>query len=719
MRLKSLILLPLFLLPAMWLQAQPDAKASKRNGDAYFENERYNMALMFYLSYADQVPEDPTVRERIGICYYHNNQTDLARQYLLPLVERSKSPQPEAVYYYAKTLHSRSEFAEAALQYKEYLRLISGDHPRRSTVKDELRRCAHGLRKQGERQVHIVENLGQQVNSSGDDFKPILSPNNSNRIYFASAREGVVGGRRTSDGREDPDFGRHNADIFFTNLQSGVWGAAETMSFLLNSPRHDVVLDFTNSGKHMYYFRGTNLYSGEILVDTFKARIQDRHLNPGLLEFPMRPWEGDCEPHFMNDSTLIFASRRTGGFGGLDLYVSVRNSDKWSEPENLGPTVNSVYDETSPFIGLDGRTLYFSSNHAARSIGGLDVFRTVYNDQTESWTPPMNLGTPINSPDDDLHYRISHDGMRAYFASSRKDGYGGKDIYVIYFREFQQEQGKLSVPPLFAEVPAYKKLQTDPDLEPTNFDQAEIQTLELDPLYYEENGDLLTPRNIRGLNELAKLLQDYPSLELILTSNSDGTDPPDFDLFFAIKRAETMTEHLIKQGVDPTRIKLKSLGSAYPAAASTINGQVNTAARRLNRRIDVQLINNAKLPVALKVNEPSITDGIALPEQQQYRRRIKGVSYKVQVAASQQMFNDPIMRSYSDLMIEKDAESGFYKYTFGLYNTFQSASQLRNELGRDFPGAFVVAYIDGQRISKREAEQYVQAYPDLAGFVNQ
>lgn len=716
MRRRPLLWFLMVLLPLAGLMAQPDAKSSKRNADLYFDRGRYDMALSFYQRYAEQFPEDVFVQERLGICFYHQNQTDRARQYLQPLAERVKNPVPEAVYFLARSFHAESRFAEAASFYKAYLRLIATDHPRRRAVKDDLWRCSNGMRMQGQRSNVLVENLGEQINTAGDEYKPIISPNNPDRLYFSSARENVVGGRRSADGREDPDYGQYHADIFYSNSQNGVWGVAATLSFLLSSPRHDVLLDFTNAGRHLYFFRGNTLHSGEILVDTFKPTAT-RDQNFGVFEGPMRPWEGDCEPHFVNDSTLVFASRRAGGFGGLDLYVSVLKGTEWTEPENLGPTVNTAYDETSPFLALDGRTLYFSSNRADASIGGFDVFKAIYNDLTETWTQPVNLGLPVNSGNDDKHYRISHDGMRAFFASDRKTGFGGWDTYAIYFREYQQEMGKLSEPVLFTQVPEYKQRK---GIEPGGSgasDPATTNVVRIDPIYYEENGFALTPRNIRSLQEVSSLLKTYPRLSVLLTSHSDGSDPADFDHFFAIKRAEEVGEYLSSQGVDAARIFLRSAGSAYPAASVSAGGTPNPAARRLNRRIDIQLLDGASVPVRLEVNEPPINEQIALPDLALFRKRTQGLAYKVQITASRQMYNSPMMRTYTDLMIEKDGSSEFYKYTLGLYNVFQSADQLRRELQRDFPDAFIVAYIDGKRISKSEAKQYIERFPDLAGFI--
>ncbi|MCH8331882.1 MAG: OmpA family protein, partial [Bacteroidetes bacterium] len=139
-------------------------------------------------------------------------------------------------------------------------------------------------------------------------------------------------------------------------------------------------------------------------------------------------WEGHVSLSG-DENELYFSSDRVEGFGGKDIYKVTRLPDgSWSDPVNLGPNVNTPYDEDAPFIHPDGVTMYYSSKGHS-SMGGYDIFRTIWNG--ENFDEPKNMGYPINTADDDLYFVISGDGKTAYFSSFRAGGYGHQDIYKI------------------------------------------------------------------------------------------------------------------------------------------------------------------------------------------------------------------------------------------------------------------------------------------------
>jgi len=140
-------------------------------------------------------------------------------------------------------------------------------------------------------------------------------------------------------------------------------------------------------------------------------------------------------------NTLYFVSDKPGGKGGTDLYYSKKLSDgSWDKPVNMGDSINTEYDEDSPFIHPDGKTLYFSSK-GHNSMGGFDIFISKFNEDKKSWGQPQNFGYPISTAHDDLHFVISPNAKRIYFSTIKEGGYGNKDIY--YANLNKQESAKV------------------------------------------------------------------------------------------------------------------------------------------------------------------------------------------------------------------------------------------------------------------------------------
>ncbi|MBR9919642.1 MAG: OmpA family protein [Bacteroidetes bacterium] len=702
--------------------AQPDERDIKRKADRLFESGFYQEALNTYIKYEPNDPGDVNLKKQMGICLYHTNQLREATRYFEYIVDtEGQSADEDAVFYLARTYHHLGRWTDAVKQYKAFLRKINQSDDRRDMVKDMILRCAHGLRLSGMKSQIIVENLGPQVNSPGDDFRPVQSPNFSDRLYFSSSRQDALGGRRNDEGLEDPN-GSVPTDMYSTSVYNGAWTQANPLSYLLNSPRYEVVLDFDASGKRLYYFKGFTLYSGEILVDTFKTRVEEKSLHSVNFQGAVQSEKGDVEPYWYNDTIMLFASRREGGFGGLDLYISTFRDGAWGDAENLGPNINTPYDENAPFLGKDGRTLYYSTNNPSQSMGGYDIMRSYYLDRPEEWREPENLYQPINSPGDDLHFRLSDDGLKGYFSSDRKTGQGERDIFGVYFREARKEQTRTSDPLVFSEVPAYKASRGDgvtTNISAGDFEAGEVKQYYLDPLFYESNGEVLTARNNRSLRLLGQMLIEYPQLRLVLTCHSDNTDPEKYDLFFGLKRAEQIADYLIGNGVPESNVLIKSVGSAYPMANNETNGNPNPVGQRLNRRVDFFVVSSPEVPVRLEMRIPNVSDIMANPAYNFYQGSVKGLSYKVQISAQRQMYQGDALLRYPHAMVEKEPGSDIYQYTVGLYQTFNSVEQLRKDLeSNGFLDAFIVPYINGVRVSPADVRNYTNAYPDLENYSN-
>ena len=424
----------IFLIAVFFITFQSGFSQSARKvlkeGNVYFEQKQYRKALYKFSNYIDKKKSSGDVYLKIARCLYETSQLENAEDYLTNYLESTKHPDVNGFLLYADIYHSKLDFKHAIEYYKKYLAESKKNKSERAIVRDKIRRCAFGLRQGTSSSSVIVENMGAKVNSYNDDFRPILSPNYTDKLYFSSIRSGNLGGKRNVIGREDK-MGDYSSDMFSTQVINGDWGNVKRLSSLTNTPRHDVILDFNGTGKALFFFKGFTLFAGDVLVDTF--RVGKKPLYPNKFLSPFHPEKGDRGLCFYQDTIMFFASNRLEGFGGFDIYISFHKKQGWTKPLNLGSEINSVYDEVSPFLSADGKTLYFIRGQI-RGTGGRnkrngDIYVSKLQEDG-SWGVAEKLPDNINTPYSEASVFIHPDGRTLYFASNGHVGMGGYDLYM-------------------------------------------------------------------------------------------------------------------------------------------------------------------------------------------------------------------------------------------------------------------------------------------------
>jgi outer membrane protein OmpA-like peptidoglycan-associated protein len=685
----------------------------KSDGERAFQDGRWAEAYDLLSQYQAQKPGDLSVLSHMGRAAYYLHQPDQAIKYLEYATLQAKTTDYDTWYVYARTLHGLQDWERAIEAYKQFLRLAPESYPYRTNVHDNLRRCVSGMLSTTGADVALIENPGPPLNSAGDEFAPLPSPNHNDRLYFASASPYSTGGRRNDEGFEDLAAGHWCSDMYVSRRSAAGWGEPVSFSPLQNTARFEYAADFTDRGRVLCFFRGFTLYGGQILTDT--AGINDeRRSNATPFNSPMRPEEGDVAPFIFLDETLIFASRRAGGYGGLDLWTTRWQDTSWTEPLNLGAGVNSEYDETTPFLARDGRTLYFSSNRLS-SVGGLDVFFAVFDPAVRVWTQPASMGLGVNSPGDDAYFRIASDGMTATFASNRiTDNLGELDLYIAYFREAQTEQ---TGPEAAAFVFYDRKISEEED--------DAVQTIVLEPLFYNTDRDLAGADQQKMLQQLSVAMRQHPDARLIITCHTDDHAPAQFDLFAGIKRAEQISKSLTdRYGVSADRVVARSAGQSYPLARNVMDGVSNPDGQRLNRRVDFQLLTHPlqSSQQTRNFNVKIIRPEMALNMQAAGTARLdeqdKGLIYRVEFASTKQVINSDALALFTDVLIEAPTAGGTYRYMAGAERQYAKTTTIRRDLqAQGFKDANVIAYIDGVRIERGEAVGLLKKYPDLAAYM--
>lgn len=696
------VLFSTLLLLSCGLAAQPDSEL-KEEAKAYIATEHYEDAIRTLERSRQLVRNDEESQFLIAVCHYQLNRLTEAKQLLENLTTAEKSPYPECWLYLGKILHAQQQFVEAAALYKLYLRTLRPDAPNRRMTIEEIRRCDNGIRLQYHEPHAVVENMGPQVNTTGDEFGPVLSPTRSSQLYFTSIRRGNSGGPRNKNTRPDEKFGNFLSDMYRTQQQGGQWQKAEPMHNLLNSPQHEYLIGFAGQGKVMLYYQGWNWERGQIFADTFQQNTQ-RTLTTTPFLAPVRGQNGEQQLFVHNDTLILFASRRAGGYGGLDLYQTVFRNGRWQTAENLGPTINSAFDESTPFLARDGQTLYFSTNDSRKSIGGLDVMRTVYLPEARRWSDPENMGIPINSAADDSHFRLARDGFTGFFSSARKDGFGDRDLYVAYFTKYRQEMEPpiamgVNTPPIPATTNPVN-LPTATPSRPSVSPPPTGVTNSVPTVWQTDFTAFRTAPTPEWLSDLAEGARTYSQDHLVLTCYVPQNSPSSTssELYSGLQLLESYSRLLQEQGISAERIFLRTL--THSAGTYRVNAHLAPRAAEM-------------------VVRPFPVIGSELTKGNNATPLDRALCYKVQVMAVQRSVNDAKLSQQPQLMLEHSGDQPYLRYTAGAFDNFAQADDFRRELlAIGYRGAYVVPYLRGVRLDKNNAMRYVSLHPDLENFLD-
>lgn len=343
----------------------------------------------------------------------------------VPFSPKEKNAPVDAFYYYGLALHSALRFDDAINNFKKFQEFITEQHYLYEDVRNRIKMSEYA--KEAIKSPRDVEftNLGGQLNSQYPEYSPAIRIDES-AIYFTSRRL-----RPDSSNRKliDPIDGMYREDIYVAFNENGVWGEARQLN--ISTDGNEATLNLSTDGKTLFIYKGDDnngaLFQSKLLADS--AGIE-KWSEPELLGSNINSSANESHVTIdANGELLYFTSDREGGYGGMDIYFCRRlPNGKWAEAVNIGPRINTKFNEDGVFIHPDGVSLYFSSN-GHPSMGGYDIMSSTKTDT--GWTKVSNLGYPINSVNNDIFFVTTPDGKRAYFSSSKLDGFGSTDIYML------------------------------------------------------------------------------------------------------------------------------------------------------------------------------------------------------------------------------------------------------------------------------------------------
>lgn len=331
-------------------------------------------------------------------------------------------PDPEVYFFLGEAYHLNKNFQKAIEYYAAFRQQLLPQELalRREIIDKRVAQCQNGIALRASPARVYIDNLGSGINSMYDDYSPRLLPGDEH-MYFTSRRP-----LESKASIDRVDY-KYFENILIAEKNDGQWQVTGHAGSTLNRRNHSAVAAISPDGLTMIVYNGGR--GGDLFIAEFK---KDRWSKPSRLGNGINSRHQETSAALSADgTTLYFISDRPGGYGGKDIWYTTKDRrGRWHEPLNLGPVINTEYDEEGLYLTPDGETLYFSSK-GHNSMGGYDIFSTTY--ANGRWDEPHNLGYPINSPSNDLFFRPTANGEAAYFSSLRAGGLGGSDMYMVTF----------------------------------------------------------------------------------------------------------------------------------------------------------------------------------------------------------------------------------------------------------------------------------------------
>ncbi|MBX7093576.1 MAG: hypothetical protein K1X56_02560 [Flavobacteriales bacterium] len=375
-------------------------------------------------TYREIIAEDKTnalAHFKIAECHFELSHWDLSLEYVEKAFALDPATSPEIEFLWGKVLHRLEKLDDAKTHLEKYKSTIKPEKLADSDIDFYLSQVKTAKEVMAKALNVTIKNAGTHINSKFDDYSPVIAPA-GNIIYFTSRRPQSTGGMQAEDNT-------YFEDIFYCKLnEDGTWTEAEQVEGKLNSDEFDNCSHISADGTTMYITQNINRYTKSSDLAVSKMSKSGKWNMAKLLPKPINSSYFDACPTLSPDEkTLYFVSERNGEKFGSDVFKATKNGSKWSTPIPC-PSLNSTENETTVWLHPNGKWLFFSSK-GFNSMGGYDIYVAEWTGT--DWGNPRNLGYPINTVNDETHFRISPDGKYAFMSSNRPGGVGERDIYMI------------------------------------------------------------------------------------------------------------------------------------------------------------------------------------------------------------------------------------------------------------------------------------------------
>src|SRR5664280_1432501 len=400
-------------------QSKGDLRDNFYDAESWILFEAYKDALPLYQQLLRNYPTNSNFKYRIGQCYMNiPGEKVRAVSYLEDAVKNIDPKYKEgkfnetgapydALYYLANAYRINNQIDKALRTYELFKKNLNPEVYDSTIVNFQIQSCLNAKELMKMPLFIREKNLGSVINSSNNDFNPVVSDKEDLLVFSRSQAF-------------------YDAVMYSTKV-NGAWTEPKNMNELLKVDRDLFPTSISKDGKDLYLYSSAD-YDGIIYTSRFENGTWSPlvKLNDNI---NTKYWESHATISHDNKK-LYFTSNRKGTYGGLDIYVSNRDSTgDWGPAVNLGPVINTPYNEETPFLSDDDKTLFFSSR-GHFNMGGYDIFYSTLLDNGE-WSVPLNVGYPLNTTDDDIFFKPLNQGYEGYMAKELPGGYGKQDIYRI------------------------------------------------------------------------------------------------------------------------------------------------------------------------------------------------------------------------------------------------------------------------------------------------
>ncbi len=405
--------------------AQPGkAKYDIADADEHFSHHNFLMALPIYKELLKGDKNNQSIHYKIAECYLNTN---INKSEAIKYLEFcAKDPKIESNVWlrlgYAYRLSNKIDDAIKAFnKYKEL-------EPKKKKIADRELEICNNAKALMLNPVNVsFTNLGKDINSEFADYYPWITQDES-FLAFTTRRKGQTAGRVEVDGY-------YASDVYTSKVEAGKWIKAENPGPKINSSLDEQVVGVKADGSEMLVYIDHIEKYGDIYSSVKKngawVKYQPfpEHINKEI----------EHSASISADGNTLFFVRGENKEAQTDIFICRKlPNGNWSMPLKMGPEINTEYNEDFPYLSTDGVTLYFSSE-GHNTMGGFDLFKSVWNQEENTWTKAENLGYPVNTTDNDRSISLTPDNRVGYISAWRPGGQGDLDIYRVKFNDVDQK----------------------------------------------------------------------------------------------------------------------------------------------------------------------------------------------------------------------------------------------------------------------------------------